>query len=197
MRFRLAAALLAFHLGQAGATDQCLQYVRAVRREAQAVFGVDAPVPTLMGQLRQESRCRADVTARDNGRGLAQFMDATAALVARSFPELGAPDPYNATWAIRAMVRYDSWLRDRVQFVTACDAWGATLSAYNGGLGYVQQSQRASTAPGVWFGVTERVRSRQTASNFAFARSYPRKIILTHQPLFRGTGTYICEGPKP
>ena len=177
----------------AHAADLCRQYQRSVTREAQAVMGIGAPVPLLLAQMRQESSCRADVTAWDNGRGLAQFMDATAQHVANVYPEIGKPDPYNPTWAIRALVRYDDWLGRRVQAISPCDRWGAVLASYNGGLGYVQQSQRASPAPGSWWGITEHFPSRQSPANFAAARSYPRRIIQNHQPIYRDAGVYTCE----
>lgn len=172
--------------------DLCGQYARTLTREAQAIGGINAPVPLYMGQIRQESSCRAGITASDNGRGLAQFMDATAKQVALLYPELGAPDPYNATWAIRALVRYDAWIYKRVKGKDACHRWGAALKGYNAGPGYVQQAQAKSTDPLTWFGVTEFVPTRQNAVNFEYSRTYPHKIIYGHQPRYMTLGTTVC-----
>lgn len=182
-----AAVLLPAH-----AADLCTQYVNMLTREAQAVRGPDAPTPMFMGQLRQESSCRADVTAWDNGRGLAQFMDATIKQVAAMFPELGPPAPYDPRWAIRAMVRYDGWIYRRVKGADACNRWAAALKGYNAGPGYVLQAQARSTQPEVWFGVTEFVTTRQSASNFEYSRAYPRKIIFQHQPRYLAIGMSVC-----
>jgi soluble lytic murein transglycosylase-like protein len=172
--------------------DLCLQYAGATTREAQAVYGPDAPVPALLGQMRQESSCRADVTAGDLGRGIAQFMDGTSRQVSTMFPELGPPQPYNATWAIRALVRYDSWIGKRVKARDECERWGALLKGYNAGPGYVQQAQTKSPDPSIWFGLTEYVPTRQSPVNFEYSRTYPRKILLKHQPRYAGLGRLVC-----
>ncbi|WP_322037997.1 lytic transglycosylase domain-containing protein [Burkholderia cenocepacia] len=176
----------------AHAADPALQYRSTLIREAQFVYGVGAPVPMFAGQIRQESNWRADVTAWDNGRGLAQFMDATAAMISRVFPELGAPDPYNPVWAIRALVRYDQWLFARVKGDTPCDRWAAALKGYNAGVGYVQRAQKRSSTPGRWFGATEHVNAGQSAKNFEYSRLYPRWILFKHQPLYLAWGQRVC-----
>lgn len=174
------------------AADPATPYRATLIREAQAVHGLDAPVPMFAGQIRQESAWRPNVTAWDNGRGLAQFMDATANQVAGQFPELGAPDPYNPRWAIRALVRYDGWIFQRVQGETPCQRWGAVLKGYNAGPGYVQQAQRKSPQPGVWFDVTEFVPTRQNPKNFEYSRLYPHWIMFKHQPLYASWGKVVC-----
>jgi len=177
--------------------EAALKYRSVLVREAQFVFGLNAPVPMLAGQIMQESAWRPGVTAWDNGRGLAQFMDATADTIVRLYPELEQPEPYNPVWAIRAMVRYDKWLGDRVQQETECDRWGAALKAYNAGLGYVQRAQRASRRPGKWFGLTEHIQTRQSQKNFEYSRLYPRWILLKHQPKFAGWGLRMCDTTIP
>jgi membrane-bound lytic murein transglycosylase MltF len=176
------------------AADRCEQYRATLTREAHAVQGLGAPIPMFAGQMRQESGCRADITAFDNGRGLAQFMDATARQVAKAFPELGPPSPYDPRWAIRAMVRYDGQIYDRVRGDTPCDRWGAALKGYNAGPGYVRQAQQVSAQPGKWFDATEHVLTRQSPKNFEYSRLYPRWIIFKHQPLYRAWGVPVCLG---
>lgn len=187
----IATATMAMCSG-ALAADLCEQYRSTLTREAQAVYGINAPVPMFAGQLRQESSCRASVTAWDNGRGLAQFMDGTSAQVVRSFPELGPAAPYAPRWAIRALVRYDGWIYDRVKGDTACARWAATLKGYNAGLGYVQRAQRQSAQPGVWFGVTEDINAGQSSQNFDYSRRYPRVILFTHQRIYMHWGRTVC-----
>jgi hypothetical protein len=194
MRWLLALPCLL--LGQAHAGDVCTRYRSVLVREAHAVYGLNAPIPMFAAQITQESGCRASVTAWDFGRGLAQFMDGTAQQVTREFPELGAPAPYSATWAIRALVRYDRWLYERVKGNTTCDRWAAALKGYNAGLGYVQQAQRQAPKPGVWFGATEMLNVGQSARNFEGSRMYPRWILFKHQPAYADWGTVTCEGPR-
>lgn len=193
----LVLALLVAWMLSAHAADRCDQYRRTLTREAQAVMGMDAPVPALAGQIRQESSCQADITAWDNGRGLAQFMDGTAAQVSRMYPELGAPNPYNPTWAIRALVRYDDWLFQRVKGEDDCARWGAAFKGYNAGLGFVLRAQKQSSVPGVWFNGTENINAGQSQKNFEYSRRYPRLIIFRHQPLFADWGVVTCEGRTP
>lgn len=187
----ICVCIAAYTYGCMGA-DISLQYRATLVRESQAVYGVQAPVPMFAGQIMQESGWRAGVTAWDDGKGLAQFMDATATMISRQYPELGAPDPYNPTWAIRALVRYDGWLRARVKGATPCEQWAAALKGYNAGLGYVQRAQQRSPKPAAWFGVTENINAGQSDKNFTYSRLYPRWILFTHQPLYLSWGVRTC-----
>lgn len=177
--------------------DRALPYRATLVREAQAVYGIGAPIPLFAGQIHQESTWRAGITAPDDGRGLAQFMDSTAAMIVRLYPELGAADPYNPRWAIRALVRYDAWLLARVQGATACERWAAALKGYNAGIGYVQRAQRVSPLPLQWFGTTEWINRGQSPKNFEYSRMYPRWILFKHQPLYAEWGIITCKGVTP
>lgn len=177
--------------------DSALPYRSTLVREAQAVHGVGAPIPMFAGQIRQESSWRPGITAPDDGRGLAQFMDATAQMIARTYPELGAPDPYNPRWAIRALVRYDAWLYARIKGETPCERWAAALKGYNAGIGYVQRAQSHSPLPLRWFGTTEWINRGQSPHNFEYSRMYPRWILFKHQPIYESWGTYVCKGVTP
>jgi soluble lytic murein transglycosylase-like protein len=191
LRLLVILALLASP-ALAGPQEAASRFRPTLIREAQAVYGLNAPVAMFAGQITQESNWRPDVTAWDNGRGLAQFMDGTAAQVARLYPELGAPSPYNPTWAIRAMVRLDGWNYARVQGDTACDRWAASLKGYNAGLGYAQRAQKRSKQPGKWFDATEHINAGQSAKNFEYSRLYPRWILFKHQPIFTSWGATVC-----
>jgi hypothetical protein len=185
---------IGFHCEAAHAsTDRCQSYRQLLTKESQDYLGVLAPVPMFMGQVRQESGCRDDITAWDNGRGAAQFMDATASMVAKRFPELGPPDPYNRRWAIRALVRFDDWNYQRVKGKNDCEKWGGALKGYNAGVGYTQRAQKTSVDPTTWFGVTEYVQSGQSAKNFEYSRLYPRWILFKHQPLYTDWGPVMCQ----
>ena len=189
----LLLAAVSFTAGAAAIPPAAHKYRATLVREAQFVYGPSAPVPMFAAQIHQESTWRADVTAWDNGRGLAQFMDATADTFVRNYPELGAPNPYDPRWSIRAMVRYDEWLYARVKGVDPCNRWAAALKSYNAGLGYVQRAQRMAPMPGLWWDHTEWIRTGQSAQNFEYSRTYPRKILLQRQPLYAAWGMVTCE----
>ena len=193
LSFALALILPALCLAQVPTAAQ--RYRADLTREAHFVFGLDAPIDYLAGQIQQESGWRPGITAWDNGRGLAQFMDPTAAWASERFPELGKPQPYNPLWAIRAMTRLDAYNLGRVVAATPCDRWGAAFKAYNAGLGYVLRAQRRARAPGVWFGATEYINAGQSAKNFEYSRQYPRLIIFKHSPRFAQWGVGVsCSG---
>lgn len=177
--------------------DPSLPYRSTLIREAQAVYGVNAPVAMFAGQIMQESGWHANVTAFDFGRGIAQFQDSTSKMISRLYPELGGPDPYNPRWAIRALVRYDGWLYKRVKGQDACQRWGSTLKGYNAGLGYVQRAEARSSNPLIWYDVTENINAGQSAKNFTYSRLYPRWIIMNHQRLYTGWGEVVCSSFIP
>lgn len=193
MRIFLALGMCSLLLstGYAAAPPAASKYRGILIREAHFAVGLSAPVPMYAGQIEQESGWRPGVTAWDNGRGLAQFMDGTTEQITRLYPELGVSDPYNPVWAIRALIRYDAWLLARVKGVDDCHRYAAALKGYNAGLGYVQQAQKKSPQPEIWFDVTEFVTTRQSPRNFEYSRMYPRWILLKRQPNYTGWGYAI------
>jgi len=174
------------------APDQVARWSNIVSREAQTVYGPDAPVPMFLGQIRQESSGDEKVTAFDGGAGLAQMMPNTIKQLSGLFPELGPANPYDPRWAIRAMVRYDGWIYKRVKGDTDCDKWAASLKSYNAGLGYAQRAQKISPSPGKWFGATENINVGQSAKNFEYSRQYPRWILYKHQARYSSFGRRVC-----
>lgn len=149
-----------------------------------------------LAQIEQESSGNEKITASDGGMGLVQVMPKTADNLSEIFPELGVPSPYNPTWAIRALVRYDTWLSQRVKGSDQCQKFGAALHGYNAGLGYSQKQQKASKDPQTWFGITEYVPTRQSSKNFEYSRMYPRWILQKRQPHYAGWGMMMCDGIK-
>lgn len=192
MKWLLLLTFMAFSsLG--AAPPAALKYRTVLTREAHAVIGLKAPIPMFAAQIEQESGWRANVTAWDDGKGLAQFMDGTAQDIARLYPELGAPMPYSPLWAIRALIKYDLHIYNRVKGIDECHRWGAALKGYNAGYGYVLQAQKASPKPDLWFGITEFVPTKQSAKNFEYSRMYPRWILFKRQSNYIGWGQLTCE----
>jgi soluble lytic murein transglycosylase-like protein len=171
---------------------QTAKWASIVKREGQAYLGVNSPTPMFLSQIHQESSGREWITAWDGGMGLTQFMPGTVKQATSLFPDLGTPDPYNPVWAIRAQVRYMSWIRKQVKGLNDCQKFAASLKGYNAGPGYVLQAQKKTTAPEIWFDHVEWIPTRQTAENFEYSRTYPRKILFKHQKIFLQYGTPLC-----
>ena len=115
--------LLAFVIAAAGcqwatAADwqtRSRAYQRELIREARVVWGIDAPVPVMAGQIHQESLWRKGARSRFAG-GLAQFTPDTEAWIKTAYPQaLAVGNAYDPRWAIRALVTYDHHLYQRIR----------------------------------------------------------------------------------
>lgn len=176
-----------------------LKHRAELTRCGRYAFGLDAPVATLAGQVHQESRWRADATSPVGARGLAQFMPATSRWIAGVVPELSANAPYNPGWALRALAEYDRWLWDRVDARDECQRMAMALAGYNGGLGWVRRdaalAARRGADPLTWFGEVEHCNAGRSAASFRENRGYPKRILLTLEPLYMtaGWGPGVCH----
>ena len=84
--------------------DRCNEFKTDVRIEHTKYFGSGYPWQYGLGQLRQESSCRADSTAFDLGQGVAQFMPKTSEYIQSLMGE--KLNPYNPQSAIRMQAFY-------------------------------------------------------------------------------------------
>ena len=121
-------------------------------------------------------------------------MPSTAAWLPSVAPSLKGekPAPYNPGWAMRAMCEYDLWLWKRIKSAAiACDRMAFTLSAYNGGIGWVGKDRALSACvgrnPDRWFGHVADVNAGRKTSAFRENREYVRRII-TRQHLYIKAG---------
>ena len=108
--------------------DRCKQYVKEVRIAHTIQFGLMYPYWYGVGQLEQESLCRANVTAFDAGQGIAQFMPKTEIWIEELMGE--QLDMMNPRDAIRAQAFYMHRIHEK-------ENWTGLLFAdyqiYNGG----------------------------------------------------------------
>lgn len=123
--------------------------------------------------------------------GLAQFTPGTAKWIAGIYPsQLGDAAPLDPAWALRAVVFYDHRLYNEVSTFTPEDErWGATLSAYNGGLGWVYKDKllvKCDTTK--WFGCVELAVDKRTAANQKQNKDYPQRILKLYKPLYDEAG---------
>lgn len=179
------------------------QHKALLVRSAHAFWGLDAPVATFAAQVHQESLWRSDARSPVGAQGLTQFMPATSSWIATVYPQaLANPQPFNPSWSLRAMVIYDLSLYKQNQASNACEQWAMTLSAYNGGQGWVNRDRKLALAKGAdelaWFDHMERFNAGRSAANFKENRHYPRAILLKWEPLYvaNNWGNGVCREYK-
>jgi hypothetical protein len=167
------------------------RYQRDLTRTARFVWGIDAPIATFAAQIHQESGWNPDARSYAGAEGMAQFMPDTTTWISGAYP-LGTPEPFNPAWAMRALVTYDLHLWKRIKAADSCHRMAMTLSAYNGGLGWVYRDQALAEKSQLdrsrWFGHVELVNAGRSAAAFKENRGYPRKILLRWQPLYASWG---------
>ncbi len=176
---------------------EAARYQRDLTRHARAAWGMDAPVAMFGAQIHQESRWRVNAQSVVGAQGMAQFMPATASWISGAY-RLGEPQPYNPGWALRALVTYDRHLWQQIDARTPCERAAMTLSAYNGGLGWVYRDQQLAANAGhdrrTWFGMVELFNAGRSAANFRENRDYPRVILTRWQPVYASWGGEIVCG---
>lgn len=168
------------------------QYRATLVRAAHATWGLDAPVAVFAAQVHTESWWRNDTVSHAGAQGLAQFMPATARWLPSVAPETGKPAPFNPGWSLRALCVYDKWLWDRVAGHDDFERMAFALSAYNGGLGWVNRDRKKARALGlddrVWFDSVENVNAGRGRAAFAENRQYPRRILKERQRAYIKAG---------
>jgi hypothetical protein len=124
------------------AIDRCQDHIIDVKNHHILYMGPDYPWWYGVGQLKQESCCRTQVTAFDAGMGIAQFMPATHKYVEGL---LGMKlDPYNSHQAIRMQAFYMSTVHKNNKFKNKPLCY--TYQAYNGGWKWLYvESERAGS----------------------------------------------------
>lgn len=172
---------------------EALQHRATLKREAQRVWGLDAPVATFAAQVHQESRWRVDARSPVGALGLAQFMPSTASWIGGVYPSLGERSPLNPTWALRGLVTYDKWLFDRIKADNECERMAFALSAYNGGLGWVYKRQQRSEQPGICMGATCAINPGVHPASQRENAHYPVVILRQHEQLYRAWGRGSCQ----
>lgn len=182
-----------------GLPAAALRHRAELTRNARSIWGLAAPVATFAAQVHQESGWRANVKSPVGARGMAQFMPATAEWISGLVPELAANEPFNPSWALRALVTYDKWLWDRIEAATACERMALALSGYNGGLGWVRRDAKVAAgrglAPDRWWGHVEAVNAGRSEANWRENRGYPRRILRELGPRYAaaGFGEGVCH----
>ena len=193
IRMVLMMALLSAPFPQPGLASDIPRAAERHRAElirvSRAGWGLEAPVAVFAAQVHTESWWRNGTVSSAGAQGLAQFLPSTAEWLPRAVPELereaGRPAPFNPGWSLRALCVYDKWLWDRVAGHDDFERMAFALSAYNGGLGWVNRDRKKARALGlddrVWFDSVENVNAGRGRAAFAENRQYPRRILKERQ----------------
>lgn len=196
----LALVSVSAHAAEVTIPRAAAQYRAELVRSARVVWGLNAPIAVFAAQVHTESWWRNDTVSHVGAEGLAQFMPATARWLPQVAPETGKPAPFNPGWSLRALCTYDKWLWDRTGGVNDYERMAFTLSAYNGGQGWVNRDKAKARKLGVdasrWFGHVENVNAGRSRAAFAENRQYPRRILRERQQAYvrAGWGPGIEEG---
>jgi soluble lytic murein transglycosylase-like protein len=168
------------------------KYKRSLRRQVNAIWGIDQPLPVFAAQIQAESAWRP-LAESPYARGLGQQTPNTERWLNEMDAELarmggGALNPY---WSIRALVFYDRWLWQKFpNTALETDRWAFALASYNCGLGWVYKERDAN-----FYGCDNRhypcvrltcLRSREGACNET-ARYVPR-ILFEYKPWYEEAG---------
>jgi soluble lytic murein transglycosylase-like protein len=172
------------------------QYRNDVIRNARIDWGLNAPIADFAAQLHQESGWNPRAVSPVGARGLAQFMPSTSAWISNAIPALAANQPFNPSWAIRALTSYDRWLWQRISAANSCEQIAMTLSGYNGGLGWVQRDQKLAAQRGLdsqrWFSQVATVNAGRHDAAWRENRHYPQRILLELAPRYLTWGGRSC-----
>lgn len=167
------------------------QYQRAVTAAATEFQGIHANPARLAALLHQESGWNARAQS-PFAVGLAQFVPSTAEWLPAVCPEVGRFDPWDPHQAVRASACYQRHLHRSIRDTAdECNRWAMVLSAYNGGLGWLNRDRRLAAEQGAdpsrWWGhVEHHTRRAQWARDEN--RGYPRRILLTLEPAYLRAG---------
>jgi len=189
--------LLTAAIAQADVPREALHYKRDLIRHSRYVWGLDAPVAVLAAQIHQESGWKKDAKSA-YASGLTQFTPSTAVWISGAYPkDLGANQPLNPQWALRAQSIYMKQLYDDTAAASPCDQMWKTLWKYNGGAGWVRRDERLAAKSGANVLLAREVEPFNAGRAPAFFkenRDYPRIILLKYQPLYASWGGEIACG---
>lgn len=163
-------------------------YQRTLTRNAQMVWGLNAPVSGFAAQIHQESGWNPAAKSPVGAEGLAQFMPSTAKWLCGAY-RLPGCETTNPTWAIRAMVTYDHHLYTACRGHTECDRAWCALRSYNGGLGNYRAEAKHAADPLDRQSVAKACgTARRSVRHCPENLGYPHRIIDVIQPRYVAAG---------
>lgn len=163
--------------------NQANEYRRDLTRLSRSVWGMNAPVSALAAQIHQESGWKPHAMSQAGAVGLAQFMPATAAGLARDYADIA--QPFDPRWSMLYQSRYMHRLYAQIDHAwDDCERYAFALAAYNGGLRWVQRRQALSAYPEMCLFETCDINPGILASNQRENSEYARRILLRLTPMY-------------
>lgn len=172
------------------------QYKAMVIKEARTYWGPEANVALFAAQFHQESGWNNEAKSYVGAKGLGQFMPGTAQEVHARYKDLAVLPIYSPLWSVKALFLYDRQLYQAIKplrkaSIHDCSRYAMMLSAYNGGLGWLNRDRQltinAGKNPDIWWGNVE-LYSKRAGWAIKENRDYPVRIMLRH------TQTYLAHG---
>jgi len=162
---------------------------RTLVGEVRYWWGFQTETALFFAQIHQESRWNPEAKSI-YASGLAQFTPDTAKWISGLYSaDLGENNPLDVGWALRACVKYDKFLWDRVDYAESeVDRQSFMLSGYNGGAGWVKRdrllAEKAGKDSGKWACNVEHYSDR---AGWAIKenRDYIVKILQKWRPLYK------------
>lgn len=177
--------------------ERASHYRPYLQTQAVLLWGADPPLALFAGQIHQESLWNKDARS-PYACGLTQFTPDTQEWIKREYRvDVGVGNCLDPRWAIRAMLRYDKHLLDLIKgTATLCDRAKWMLSAYNGGLGWVNRDRNKAAIAGVdnrYYELVAPFNAGRNANAFRENRDYPKKIVVHQRYYETWGGPLICE----
>jgi membrane-bound lytic murein transglycosylase MltF len=172
------------------------QYKALVLKEARYYWGPDANVALFAAQFHQESMWNNDAKSHVGARGLGQFMPLTAKDMQARYKDLKDLPVYSPLWSIKALYLYDRELYNAIKpkvkpYIHNCSRYAMMLSAYNGGLGWLNRDRALTIAagknPDIWWGNVDQY-SKRAGWAIKENRGYPERIMFVHLPKYLAAG---------
>ena len=156
----------------------------------------ESDIAIIAAQIERESAWKEQAkrieTSGVTSYGLMQVLDSTLVQMQQRHQTLSGIEPVRmlqARWGIRAGILYDKDMWKLCSFsidrCTGChrddrNRWAFTLSAYNGGFGWVERDRKLTEERGhdknIWFNNVE-IYSTRSKWCFKINREYPKKIL--------------------
>lgn len=184
----LAAIMLIVAVSAFAAIPQRAYLYFPILKEEHSLIWPESDIGIIGSQIAHESSWKEDVMRKEPSGvisyGLLQVLDVTYDELKKKNPLLlkGSPsEMLRARMGIRAGILYDKQMWILVSFAdSTVDRYAMTLSAYNGGFGWLLRDRKLAElngySPNKWFGNTE-LFSKRSVHNYKINRRYVSEIL--------------------
>jgi soluble lytic murein transglycosylase-like protein len=180
----------------ASVRERAVIYKPYLQTQAVTLWGKDPPLPLFAAQIHQESLWNPNARSA-YACGLTQFTPDTQEWIKAAYKvDVGDGHCLDPKWAIRAMIRYDKHLSTNIRGTASeCDNRKWMLSAYNGGLGWVNRDRNKAAIAGVdnrYYKKVYPFNAGRSAAAYKENRDYPEKIVGHQLHYITWNGPLTC-----